>query len=334
MLCTRVSALLTLTDPSTLREAHLDANQYWRGSPPLRALLGSRQLVEYVVLDVEPVETMTAAEVREAARAGAMSAATMTMGGVSYAASEAGANTKRFALADVTVARKSDFGQNDRVATVRSHLGALLKPGDAALGYDLAAAAPSDDALDAAVGSGRLSVPDALLVRKSHDAARARRRARGERRPWVLKRLDVGGGGGGEGSGGGEGMEAAAETPSSSSQRRRAAASAGGAGTNASADDAADYERFMEEIEEDPELRARVALYKAPGVDVGAAAAAGTGDDDAMAEGTEDDEDDDDVPQVPLEELLDDMEALGIDDDDDENGNAGGGGGGGGNGGG
>ncbi len=188
-----------LTDPSTLREAHLNAEQYWRGATPLRALMGSRQLVEYVVLDVEPVSVLTAAELREMAAARrACRAATLTMGGQSYAASEAGANTKRYALADVTVARKSDFGQNDRVTTVRSHLGALLKPGDAALGYDLAAAAPSDEALDAAVESGRLAIPDALLVRKSHDAARARRRAKGERRPWVLKRLDVNGGEGGE----------------------------------------------------------------------------------------------------------------------------------------
>ena len=314
ILCTRVSALLTLTDPGTLREAHLNAEQYWR--TPLRALMGSRQLVEYVVLDVEPVSVLTAAELREMSQAGGMSAATLTMGGHSYAASESGANTKRYALADVTVARKSDFGQNDRVATVRSHLGALLKPGDAALGYDLAAAAPSDDALDAAVESGRLAVPDALLVRKSHDAARARRRARGERRPWVLKRLDVNDGGGG---GGGDEAVAAAAEQSTSSSRRRAAANAGGAGNNAAADDATDYERFMEEIEEDPELRARVALYKAPGVDnegtaAAAAAAAVTDGGDEQMEGS-DDEDDDDVPQVPLEELLDDMEALGIDDD-------------------
>ena len=320
VLCTRVSALLTLTDPSTLREAHLNAEQYWRGATPLRALMGSRQLVEYVVLDVEPVSVLTAAEMREMAQLGGMSAATLTMGGQSYAASEAGANTKRYALADVTVARKSDFGQNDRVTTVRSHLGALLKPGDAALGYDLAAAAPSDEALDAAVDSGRLAIPDALLVRKSHDAARARRRAKGERRPWVLKRLDVNGGEGGE-AGGEEATAAGANEASTSSSRRRAAANAGGAGNNAAADDAADYERFMEEIEEDPELRARVALYKAPTVEGGrgggaaAAAAAKDDDDEEMGGGSDDDEDDDDdVPQVPLEELLDDMEALGIRD--------------------
>ena len=342
VLCTRVSALLTLTDPSTLREAHLNADQYWRGPNPLRALVGSRQLVEYVVLDVEPVSlAMSGAELREAARAGGMSAATLTMGGQSYAASEAGANTKRYALADVTVARRSDFGHNDRVATVRSHLGALLKPGDAALGYDLAGAAPSDEALDLAIESGRLAIPDALLVRKSHDAARARRRAKGERRPWVLKRLDVNGGEGGDeaaGTGAG-GAEAGAGT---SSSRRRAAANAGGAGSNAAADDAGDFERFMEEIEEDPELRARVALYKAPGVDVpssssaaaaaaaaaagaaAAAAAAAAYGDERMEGGSEDDDDDDDVPQVPLEELLDDMEALGIKDNEQGGGGDGG----------
>ena len=326
VLVSRVSALLTLTDPSTLREAHLNADQYWRGATPLRALMGSRQLVEYVVLDVEPVNVLPAAELREAAAAGGMSAATLTMGGQSYAASEAGANTKRYALADVTVARRSDFGQNDRVTTVRSHLGALLKPGDTALGYDLAAAAPSDEALDAAVESGRLSIPDALLVRKSHDAARARRRARGERRPWVLKRLDVNGGEGGEEA---AAAAAAAEAASSSSSRRRAAANAGGAGSNAAADDAADYERFMEELEEDPDLRARVALYKAPDVADAAAAAppppssaagaaAGAAAADERMEGSDEEEEDDDVPQVPLEELLDDMEALGIRDEQQE----------------
>ena len=151
---------------------------------------------------------------------------------------------------NVTVARKADFGQNDRVTTVRSHLGALLKPGDAALGYDLAAAAPSDDALDAAVESGRLAVPDALLVRKSHDAARARRRAKGERRPWVLKRLDLNGGGGGDIGGllengrggtigtsvvvvGGSGSSALASASSSAADKADAALSPPGSGSKA-----------------------------------------------------------------------------------------------------
>ncbi len=36
------------------------------------------------------------------------------------------------------VARSSDFGRNDTVYYVRTHLGNILHPGDMALGYDLA----------------------------------------------------------------------------------------------------------------------------------------------------------------------------------------------------
>ena len=58
---------------------------------------------------------------------------------------------------------------------------------------------------------------------------------------------------------------------------------------------------FLQELEEDPEMRSKVALYKdsahrpAPAQDI-----------DAMTEG----DDEDDLPEIPLEELLDDMNAL------------------------
>ena len=58
---------------------------------------------------------------------------------------------------------------------------------------------------------------------------------------------------------------------------------------------------FLQELEEDPEMRSKVALYKdsahrpAPAQDM-----------DAMTEGV----DEDDLPEIPLEELLDDMNAL------------------------
>ncbi len=51
MVCTRASNLLTFTCPATLRQVQMDATQYYR--QPFKALLGSRQLVEYVVLECE-----------------------------------------------------------------------------------------------------------------------------------------------------------------------------------------------------------------------------------------------------------------------------------------
>jgi hypothetical protein len=56
--------------------------------------------------------------------------------------------------------------------------------------------------------------------------------------------------------------------------------------------DAADRERFLQELEEDAEMRARIALFKDPAA-LAAAAAAPTG----MAE-TDDSDDEGDLPQV------------------------------------
>ncbi|KAK9846267.1 hypothetical protein WJX81_000414 [Elliptochloris bilobata] len=241
-LCTRVSNTLTLTDPATLRSVQMDERQFQRH--PFRAVLGSRQLVEYVVLDAEL----------------------------------AGPSTNRFAVADVQVARAADFGRNDRTLFARTHLGHLLHAGDTALGYDLAAANLADSDLEKALERG-LVLPDVILVRKSYEEKRRRRKARGHQRAWKLQRMAVD----------------APDEPAAASGRGRQAARADAPRGEA------DLERFMEELEEDPELRAKVALYRDPAVDPAIAAARRAA---AMADT---DEDDEDVPEVLLEELLDDL---------------------------
>lgn len=60
----------------------------------------------------------------------------------------------------------------------------------------------------------------------------------------------------------------------------------------------------VQELEEDPEMRSKVALYKDPAHN---AAAAQQRQQDAMTDGEEDD-----LPDIPLDELLDDMNALQI----------------------
>ena len=73
----------------------------------------------------------------------------------------------------------------------------------------------------------------------------------------------------------------------------------------------------MREIEEDPELRSNFNLYKGgQGLPKPAKVAAP----DAMETDTvmeESEEDDDDAPQVPLEELLEEMTLRGTDDEED-----------------
>ncbi|OAY70045.1 60S ribosomal export protein NMD3 [Ananas comosus] len=249
VLCVRVTASLALLDPLTLRVAFLDAAQYWRA--PFRALLTSRQLVEYVVLDVEPDDDPDLA-------------------------ADAGS---RYQLAHAQVARVSDFGRNDNIFTVRTHLGRLLSPGDYALGYDLYAANTNDLDVDGRKG---LVLPDAILVKKSYEEQRRRGK---QQRPWKLKSLAV-----------------------------DADASAGAKGGRGDEEKRSDeYEEFLRDLEENPEMRFNVSLYRNKDYQPSEMAASSAADGD-------------DIPSVPLDELLADLELSDDDNEEEESGDDGGGG--------
>ncbi len=66
----------------------------------------------------------------------------------------------------------------------------------------------------------------------------------------------------------------------------------------------------VQELEEDPELRAKMALYRDPAYNPVAEA-------ERRAAAMTDDEDGD-VPEVPLEELLDDLAGLQLDEEEQE----------------
>lgn len=104
VLCSRITNVLTLLDPTNLRAAHMEAPVYWR--TPFQAMMSARQLVEYVVLDIEPLQGAA---------------------GSGYGAFAQGGT--RWCLAEAQVARKSDFGRNDTVFYTKTHLGHILHPG-------------------------------------------------------------------------------------------------------------------------------------------------------------------------------------------------------------
>eukprot|EP00200_Dunaliella_tertiolecta_P001812 CAMPEP_0202349826 /NCGR_PEP_ID=MMETSP1126-20121109/7151_1 /ASSEMBLY_ACC=CAM_ASM_000457 /TAXON_ID=3047 /ORGANISM="Dunaliella tertiolecta, Strain CCMP1320" /LENGTH=526 /DNA_ID=CAMNT_0048941691 /DNA_START=210 /DNA_END=1790 /DNA_ORIENTATION=+ len=266
VMCSKVSNQISLIDFCTLRTAHMNADVYWR--MPYKAIASSKQLTEYVVLDIEL---------------------------------EGPANGK-FALAEAQVARKSDFGRNDNVFFCRTHLGHLLKPGDTALGYDTSSLQVVAQDFEAFVDKGGV-VPDVVLVRKSYEEKRKKRRDKGlPERVWKLRHLhmDVDEAAGVSGKGG----KAAQERDA---QER-------------------DRQRFLEELEEDPEMRQRINVYKNEEAlaraqqmaarqqqqQQGPVAAKPAGLEEDM--GDDEDDEDGDLPQVPLEELLDDLEALGLDE--------------------
>ena len=234
MLVTRVGASFQLTDPTSMRQVWVDAQQYYR--LPYRSIGTARMFVEYVVLDIEPVR------------------------GAGHGQSG------KWLLADVQVARVSDFGVNDVILHARTHLGHHLQAGDTALGYDLASLQIVDPELEKYRRGTQL--PDVLLVKKSYQEKRRRRRNKGVGRQWKLQRMDV------------VEDDAAGHKAGAREEERRAM----------------DEELFMQELEEDEEVRAQVQIYRDPNAAAAAAAPNDAGDND---------ESDDDVPEVPIESLLD-----------------------------
>lgn len=232
VLCSKVTNSLQFIDPTTLKTADLSASIFWRDAFP--SLSDATQLVEFVVLDVEPT----------------------------------GETRGKYVSADVTVARSADLGLNDTTFYVRSHLGAILHPGDSVLGYYTVNANYNSDLWDSLDSS---QLPDVVLVKKHY----TRKSKKSKQRLWKLKRMAR------------EHNDIVAHDETSRAARQEAERAE------------RDYELFLQELEEDPELRQVINIYKA-------------GEDQPKVEESdmEEDDDDEDAPQIELDELLDDLDDL------------------------
>lgn len=134
VVCARTTAMIHVVDPRTGQRAEVTHEKYWK--LPFLPLESSPAMTEFVVLDVEPVD-----------------------GHLQYRSHE---STEKMVLADVEVARASDFGVNDQTFMVRSHLGAVLHAGDTVKGYDLSCANFGSQHTYAL----KEELPDIVLVRK------------------------------------------------------------------------------------------------------------------------------------------------------------------------
>jgi nonsense-mediated mRNA decay protein 3 len=292
-----------LLDPSTLQETDVTSPVFWR--EPFDALASVTDLVEFIVLDIEP----------------------------------SGHTRGKFVLADAEVAPSTSFMSNtiSRVAGMdmdmdshhgsldttyhtRTHLGGILQPGDTVMGYYLTRSnfnSPAFESLD----PGR--IPDVILVKKSYP----NRRKKNKQRNWKLKSIAKEaeeGAGMNEGSGYGRGALGRRGGLDQKKVER-------------------DYEIFLQTIEEDKDMRSAINLYKG-NARSGAASGAvedvtmgrpkGSGkkrgnqfamDVDGQAglvaaapseDGTQDEGNEADFPDVKLDELLDDFEEMELHDKD------------------
>ena len=149
VLCHRVGTNVNVIDPTTLQTAEISTPIYWRA--PFGPLADVKELVEFIVMDIEPT----------------------------------GVQKGRFFQAEATVARSSDLGVNDKTYFVRTHLGKVLHPGDTVMGYQLTGTNYNNTNFEALEESSTYSsqIPDAVLVKKTF------LRGKKSKRSWKLKRM-------------------------------------------------------------------------------------------------------------------------------------------------
>ena len=149
-LCYRIGTSLNVIDPSTLQTAEISTSTYWRS--PFRSLADVQELVEFIVMDIEPL----------------------------------GPQKGRFFLADATVARASDMGSNSQIYSTQTHLGAVLHPGDSVMGYHLTGTNFNNPEFEALENNSAIAaqLPDVVLVKKFYA-----RRKKNKVRNWRLKRM-------------------------------------------------------------------------------------------------------------------------------------------------
>ena len=148
--CYRIGTSVNLLDPTTLQTADLPASTFWRA--PFKSLADVKELVEFVVLDIEPTGTQNG----------------------------------RFFGAEATVARASDLGVNDKTYYCRTHLGGVLHAGDSVLGYHLTGTNFNNPQFEELEQSHNYAstIPDVLLVKKFYA-----RKKKPKSRNWRLKRM-------------------------------------------------------------------------------------------------------------------------------------------------
>ena len=254
-LCHRVGTAVNVLDPATLQTADISTAIYWRA--PFTPLADVRELTEFIVMDVEPL----------------------------------GVTRGRHVLAEATVRRAADLGANDTEYVCRTHLGAVLHPGDSVMGFHLQGTnfnSPAFEAIEAS-RSYASTIPDVMLVKKVYP--RSRKKAGGANRSWRLRRMA---------------KEEGEMLPTKRDQNR----------------EEMDYEMFLRDVEEDPELRTTVNLYKAEQQQRQRKATAKAGGDmdvdgtDAEDDAGDEDVDDDDDPdlEIPMDQLLDEFEDMHVHD--------------------
>lgn len=289
--CTRVGNSLHLLHPSTLQSCELIASTYWRA--PFDPLATAFDLLEFVVLDVEPSGNTRGKLVMADAQV-ALSGAFRSTG----------------AYEDDRMMDYETAASTNQIFHTRTHLGGILQPGDAVMGYHLSNTNFNSDDF-ANLPQDR--IPDVILVRKAYPSRRKKNKSRNWRLRSIAKEEgeegETGSGRGAVGRMGGRDQKKVEE----------------------------DYELFLRDLEEDPEMRLAINLYKADGTKQGKSESRTSNvktrkktqhamDVDEVAapvpepvpEADGENEAEADFPEVRLEELLENFDEMALEEEEEE----------------
>jgi len=253
--------------------------------------------VEFTVLDIEPDYTKSKGKL-------VMADAQVAL---------AGAFRSTGKLEEDDAMDYNSAGQTSTIFHTRTHLGAILQPGDTVLGYHLSNA--NYNSTDFSDLQAHL-IPDIVLIKKTYP----NRRKKSKQRSWRLRSIAKEAGEEGE-TGSGRGV-------------------VGRLGGRDQKKVEEDYELFLRDLEEDPEMRAGVNLYKSKSDDTNDVRMTGPGGGPAhggpkkkkvqkrnvgsmdvdMEEATSDREgeaEEVDFPEIQLDELLEDFDEMALGGDED-----------------
>ncbi|KAF8830596.1 hypothetical protein HHX47_DHR2000771 [Lentinula edodes] len=217
-----------------------------------------------------------------------------------------GRSRGKFVLADAQVALAGAFrsgagqdedsmdyesaGYTNQIYHTRTHLGGILQPGDTALGYFLTNSNYNSDDF-ASLPAER--IPDIMLVKKTYPNRRKKNKSRG----WKLRSI---------------GKEAGEEGETGSG--RGVVGRLGGRDQKKVEED---YEHFLRDLEEDPEMRSAVNLYKSTDVNMKTETKRGPKKpqfamdvDETPRQIEEEEEEEADFPEIRLDELLEGFDEM------------------------
>jgi nonsense-mediated mRNA decay protein 3 len=289
--CTRVGNSLHFLHPSTLQSCELIASTYWRAL--FDSLATASDLLEFVVLDVEPSGNTRGKWVMADAQV-ALSGAFRSTG----------------TYEDDRMMDYETAASTNQIFHTRTHLGGILQPGDAVMGYHLS---NSNFNSDDFANLPQDRIPDVILVRKAYP----NRRKKNKSRNWRLRSIakeegeegETGGGRGAVGRMGGRDQKKVEE----------------------------DYELFLRDLEEDPEMRSAINLYKEDATKQGKSGSR-TSDvktrkktqhamdvdevaapvPEPVSEADEEDEAEVDFPEVKLDELLENFDEMTLGEEEED----------------